>query len=240
MCRCQVFQQAKSKNIFLRQAAVQAGVATASTLERGQGISFPRPANDAKPSFPCAATRPTFGIQAARAANIPTRSAAPYSNGAHDVRMSLYHQKAQPTSGVSASRELDRRAEASKMLWEKGSPSVPVAEIPRRTPLSVHAAHGAQSVSAKAPGFTSTPCRARPHHGSMLPQQYSSSRSCSGCMTALPVYGTRGAPDLIVGTVGCGLVAAQAGRGCPVLALNGRLGLYAQLCFQCASLFESG
>ena len=117
---------------------------------------------------------------------------------------------------------------------------MPVAEFPRSAPLSVHAAHGAQSVSAESPRTHCPSCRGGAYHGSMLPQQTPSCHSCNGCMAALLVYGTRGAPDLIVGTVGCGLVAVQAERGCPVLALSGHLGLYAQLCFQCASLFESG
>lgn len=90
---------------------------------------------------------------------------------------------------------------------EKGSPSMPVAKFPRSTPLSVHAAHGAQSVSAESPRTHYHSCRAGASHGSMLPQKSPNCRSCNGCMAALLVYGTRGAPDLIVGTVGCGLVA---------------------------------
>ena len=57
-------------------------------------------------------------------------------------------------------------------------------------------------------------------------------------MTAMLVYGTRGAPDLIVGTVGCGLVAVQAERGCLVLALRGHQGLHEQLPFLVSVTFR--
>ena len=46
-------------------------------------------------------------------------------------------------------------------------------------------------------------------------------------MTALLVYGVRGAPDLVVGTVGRGPVTVQAERGCTALALGVQLCLHA-------------